>query len=117
MIRQEDDNDDGSLMSDSVRLFCSPFSMAGMPEMSGALSPTLTTLLYLPAKAGIATRERTTRLKANFRMDAFSSKSKPDAGAATLPLPINQSIDASWKSGPSWQEPSARAGYACFVSA
>src|SRR5271167_3680297 len=47
---------------------------AGTPEKSGAFWPTEMTLLYLPANAGSATSETTTRLRRTFRIDAFSCR-------------------------------------------
>ncbi len=45
---------------------------AGIAAVAGALSPTLTTLLYLPARAGAATRAKAAKLRIHLRMGANS---------------------------------------------
>ena len=68
MIRQE--NHDDHIFLDVRQAEAGLFAVwiAGRPENHGALSPTLMTLLYLPANAEIATKQTTARLRRTFAL-------------------------------------------------
>ena len=97
MIGQEDDDD--NVFLDVRQAEAGFFAILDGREARevGALSPTLTTLLYLPAKAGIATRRQRPRDSeepcASMRSPAgISIRCGRDHDA----LPLNQPIGTPW---------------------
>ena len=76
----------------------SPLETAGRPEKSGALSPTLMTLLYLPAKAGMAIK----RNRREARVEPFAWMLSPvgsriQGGRCDNASPLIQPIGTSLK--------------------
>ena len=72
MICQEDEDNDVFFDVGQADTGLFPVLKGGKAREGRGLLADAETLLYLPANAGIATSERTTRLRTAFRIDAFS---------------------------------------------